>query len=198
MFFLEEDVWDKNNTKLLLACYLERLEKFRNPQYVKKHLWDEIGAIVGKSGEICDKKFRNLKQTYIRLLRKKKNAGKSSWKWPYFETFNLIFSDGNAIEVNEEVIIIQSLPENLSTEESVTIKRRLKPVQYTQYNQPTVPPRRRKYENIYKITEEVREKQKIIEKKLDQMIGVLEESNNIQKERNYLFQQYLEAMINKN
>lgn len=179
-----------------MTCYLERLEKFKNSQYIKKRLWDEIGALLGKSGENCDKKFRNLKQTYIRLLRKKIQTGKCAWKWPYFEMFNKIFNNGTDIEVNE-VIIIQSLPEPSPGEEPIIVKGKHKPVQYNQRNPPRIPIRKRKHENIYKVTEEVRERQKIIENKLDQMINVLEESNNIQRERNFLFQQYLDVMLHK-
>lgn len=182
---LGEDTWDRDKVELLLNGYLERLHKFKNSHYVKKVLWDEIGATLDKTGESCDKKFRNLKQTYIKLLKNTRKFGRTSVRWPHFDMFNKIFSNG--LDIKEpEICIIQSLDDIQDETAAVTMKR--------QFN---ITNRKRKYQNIYKMTEEVREKQKIIEDKLDHMMSILEESNNIQKERNYLFQQYLEAMLNK-
>lgn len=59
--------WNRNKTRLLIDKYLQIADKFRNPRYQKKELWKEISAAVGESPSDCDKKFRNLKQTYIRL-----------------------------------------------------------------------------------------------------------------------------------
>lgn len=65
-----DDHWEHNSIQILLNVYLQNVEKFRNPKIRKKSVWIDISNAVGKSPDCCDKKFRNLKQTYIRLLKK--------------------------------------------------------------------------------------------------------------------------------
>lgn len=83
--------WDKNKTRLLIEEYKQIAEKFKNPRYQKKELWKEIAASIGESPTDCDKKFRNLKQTYIRL-KMRADTGKSITKWRYYNDFEAIYS----------------------------------------------------------------------------------------------------------
>ncbi|KAJ8973938.1 hypothetical protein NQ317_002442 [Molorchus minor] len=51
--------------------------------------------------------------------------------------------------------------------------------------------KRRKMEEFHSISGELKERQKNIDKKLERLIEVVEESNKIQKDRNRLLQEYL-------
>lgn len=83
--------WDKVKTRLLLDGYMQIADKFRNPRYQKKELWKEISLSVGESPNDCNKKFRNLKQTYIRL-KMKADSGRCMIKWRYYKDFDAIYS----------------------------------------------------------------------------------------------------------
>lgn len=83
--------WDKNKTRLLIDEYKQIAEKFKNPRYQKKELWKEIAVSVGERPTDCDKKFRNLKQTYIRL-KMRANTGRCITKWRYYKDFESIYT----------------------------------------------------------------------------------------------------------
>lgn len=82
--------WNRTKIRLLLDAYIERLNKFRNPRYLKKELWKEISETVGENPPDCEKKFRNLKQTYIRI-RSKVESGLAVTKWRYYKDFEEIY-----------------------------------------------------------------------------------------------------------
>ncbi|CAH0597823.1 unnamed protein product [Chrysodeixis includens] len=90
--------WDKVKTRLLLDGYMQIADKFRNPRYQKKELWKEISLSVGESPNDCNKKFRNLKQTYIRL-KMRADSGRCMTKWRYYKDFEAIYS-GQAVYKN--------------------------------------------------------------------------------------------------
>lgn len=71
----DEDLerWSSSKVQYLLSLYLERKNKFRNPKIKKKNLWREMAEKLHLSEEACNKKFRNLKGTFIKLLKKKKS-----------------------------------------------------------------------------------------------------------------------------
>ncbi|KAI5639430.1 hypothetical protein NE865_08105 [Phthorimaea operculella] len=83
---------EDNYIKLLLEFYIANKDKFKDPLTKNKTLWRMISPKLGLSPEECDKKFRNLKQTYMRLAWKKKHTGKCS-RWPYFSYFDQIYED---------------------------------------------------------------------------------------------------------
>lgn len=82
--------WDRAKTKELMDAYLHIADKFRSPRYQKKDLWNEISVVVGESATNCDKKFRNMKQTYIKL-KSRANAGRAITKWRYYNNFESIY-----------------------------------------------------------------------------------------------------------
>lgn len=88
---------EHNYIKLLLTFYLENKQKFNNPLVKKRHLWKQIGPKLGLTPEECDKKFRNMKQTYIRLAEKKRDTGKDN-TWPYYLYFEQIYSDSEMFQ----------------------------------------------------------------------------------------------------
>lgn len=83
--------WDRNKIKVLLEAYAQIAYKFRNPKLQKKELWKEISQKVGETPSACDKKFRNLKQTYVRL-KKRAHSGRLTTKWRYYRDFEVINS----------------------------------------------------------------------------------------------------------
>ncbi|XP_049880681.1 uncharacterized protein LOC126377077 [Pectinophora gossypiella] len=84
--------WDRVKIKLLLESYAQIAHKFRNPKLQKKELWKDISRKVGESPSACDKKFRNLKQTYVRL-KMKSSSGRPTTKWRFFRDFETIYSN---------------------------------------------------------------------------------------------------------
>lgn len=82
--------WNRNKTTKLMDAYIQMSDKFKNPRYQKKDLWKEIAVIVGETAANCDKKFRNLKQTYIKL-RRRHDSGRTITKWRYYKHFEAIY-----------------------------------------------------------------------------------------------------------
>lgn len=197
-----DDHWEHNSIKMLLDLYLQNIDKFRSPKVKKKNVWIDIGNAVGKGPDSCDKKFRNLKQTYIRLLKKRNRNEVLVVKWPYFEIFEQIYNvngeyqpeiqqriqDGPTDSVTKALLSItesskyeQNVQENgeSSNGQSEEFKRKLD---------------RRRYMDFRKVTLEMRNRQKSVEEKLDRLINIVQESNSIQRERNRLFEQFLENL----
>lgn len=83
--------WDKTKTRLLINAYLEIADRFKDPRYQKKDLWKQISIMVDESAQSCDKKFRNLKQTYLKL-KMRADSGRSITKWRYYKDFESIYS----------------------------------------------------------------------------------------------------------
>ncbi|XP_075983271.1 uncharacterized protein LOC142981323 isoform X2 [Anticarsia gemmatalis] len=197
-----EDHWEHNSIKMLLNLYLQNIDKFRNPKVKKKNVWIDIANAVGKGPDCCDKKFRNLKQTYVRLLKKRNRNELVVVKWPYFEVFERIYNDNGEYQPE----IQQRIQDG--TTESVT-KALLSIAEPTKF-EPDVPENgessngqseeskrkltRRRYTDFRKITLEMRNRQKTVEEKLDRLINIVQESNSIQRERNRLFQQFLDSL----
>lgn len=195
-----DEHWEDKKIRLLLNLYLQNIDKFRNPKIKKKNVWVDIANAVGKGPENCDKKFRNLKQTYIRLLKKKNRTGLGPVRWPYFDIFEELFSangeyqpeiqqkiiEGSTEDVAKVLLSINAPPasnsnENgeSSTSQSKETRKKLNTKRYYQFR---------------KIALEMRDRQRTVEEKLDRLVNIVEESNNIQKERNTLFQQFLDKL----
>ncbi|XP_063389375.1 uncharacterized protein LOC134675143 [Cydia fagiglandana] len=83
--------WDRFKTKQLLDAYAQYSHKFQNPKFQKKELWKEISTMVGESPIDCDRKFRNLKHTYVKL-KSKMETSRHTTKWRYFKDFEALFS----------------------------------------------------------------------------------------------------------
>ncbi|CAH0720981.1 unnamed protein product, partial [Brenthis ino] len=92
--------WDKNKIRSLINAYSEIAHKFRNPKYQKKELWKEISLKLDENPSHCDRKFRNLKQTYIRL-KNRSDSGRSMIKWRYYKDFVALFDNGSYTIVDD-------------------------------------------------------------------------------------------------
>lgn len=194
-----DDHWDRESTASMLALYLEHVDKFRNPKIRKKNVWIDIGNAVGKGPDSCDKKFRNLKQTYIRLLKKKKNSGVTTFKWPFFDIFEEIYSVDGKYEAEIQDKIKVEASDRIKTLLNMTTTK-LDDSQEngeTSHRQTDEVRRRmlrKRNAEFRKVTLEMRDRQRVVEEKLDRLINTVEESNSIQRERNRLFQQFLDSL----
>lgn len=79
-------VWTNEAVTLLLSLYLREKQKDRPVKLKKKEIWKYICAELWARGLLCswqecDKKYRNLKQTFVRNL---KQAGKKECRWMFF------------------------------------------------------------------------------------------------------------------
>ncbi|XP_045780602.1 uncharacterized protein LOC123877769 isoform X2 [Maniola jurtina] len=102
--------WNRNKIRQLINSYSDIAHKFRNPKFQKKELWREISRKVGESPTNCDRKFRNLKQTYLRL-KMRADTGRSLTKWRYFKDFVTIFENESfaIVEDGQDNIVYKSL-----------------------------------------------------------------------------------------
>ncbi|XP_024868196.1 uncharacterized protein LOC112452303 [Temnothorax curvispinosus] len=97
-------VWTRQKTKLLLECYANRKNDFRNPKLRKRTVWEEIKQDFAKKGhcitiDMLDRKMRNMKHTYktIQDNNKKNTVGHRRILWEWYETMNNIFQEGTEI-----------------------------------------------------------------------------------------------------
>lgn len=79
-------VWTNEAVTLLLSLYLREQQQARPQKLKKKDVWRGICAELWRRGLVCswqecDKKYRNLKQTFVRNL---KQAGKKECRWMFF------------------------------------------------------------------------------------------------------------------
>lgn len=79
-------VWTNESVTLLLSLYLREQQQDRPQKLKKKDVWRGICAELWSRGLLCswqecDKKYRNLKQTFVRNL---KQAGKKECRWIFF------------------------------------------------------------------------------------------------------------------
>lgn len=197
-----DDHWEHNSIKMLLNLYLQNVDKFRSPKVKKKNVWIDIANAVGKGPDCCDKKFRNLKQTYIRLLKKRNRNEVVVVKWPYFEVFEKIYNVNGEYQPEIQQRIQEASTESvtkalLSIAEPSAYEQDIQENGESSNGQSEESKRklnRRRYADFRKITLEMRNRQKTVEEKLDRLINIVQESNSIQRERNRLFQQFLDNL----
>ncbi|XP_041985568.1 uncharacterized protein LOC121737901 [Aricia agestis] len=151
---------EEDYVKHLLRFYIENKKKFRDPLVKKKNLWKQIAPKIGYSPEECDKKFRNLKHTYLRLAEKKSATGKAV-TWPYFSDFEEIYGEPNSarMQVKQECNVDNAMLSEIR--------------------------------NIVHTATDSNDRDKF-----DKLVKAVEESNNIQRERNRILQLMLDRMPN--
>lgn len=120
-------LWNDKNTLLLLEEYNIRKEKFRNPKIKKRNMWHEIVEAFSKhkycvSEDILDKKFRNLKQTFMRIRdnqNTKKRTGKGNITWKFYELMCEIFAMDKTVNIEIDPVE-SSLPLQKKVKHSTT------------------------------------------------------------------------------
>jgi len=84
--------WSFRMTSLLLKLYKGQLTWFRDPTVKKKCIWEKIALQMQWHGYkqmswmMCEKKFRNLRGTYLKMMENiDRNGGSRKKSWPYME-----------------------------------------------------------------------------------------------------------------
>lgn len=115
-------MWTQSNIRLLLEEYDKRKDKFRNPSIKKKLLWSEIKDEFVKhnytvTNDILDKKFRNLKKTYLKIHdnNKKTSTGKGTVTWEYYNVFCNIFDKDKTVSMDHALSSMRVMTENDET-----------------------------------------------------------------------------------
>ncbi|XP_066150241.1 uncharacterized protein [Euwallacea fornicatus] len=180
--------WSDRKVDLLLTLYLEHLKEFRDSKYKKKDIWKKLAPQLGYSPEACDRKFRNAKQRYQRLIR---HGKKAVTRWPHLQKMSEILKG----DPSSAPILIKK--EHLSDNQPSVLRKRY-------LGQGEVKARKIDHANEVKVTtrfqdlaENLSNKQEEICNKIDELVSKIQESNVIQIRRNELFEKYIEALAKK-
>ncbi|KAF0712377.1 Uncharacterized protein FWK35_00035125, partial [Aphis craccivora] len=103
-----EIIWTSSLTKALISELIERDSLFQRPSCKKIKLWRSIAIKLNSAFEnkinltdkICNRKWRNLWQTYKANVKKSNNTGSDSIIWEYFNDFNEHFGTKDNINPN--------------------------------------------------------------------------------------------------
>lgn len=209
-------VWTRSKTLLLIESYGARKEKFRNPTIKKKTLWQEIALEFKKknyyvSAENLDKKFRNLKRTYIKIRDniRKSFMGKDRVTWEYYDYLQKIYeNDGYTLDISSMTNInsvksedSDKITENFAHSESSLSEKSLadeefievlsyQPDQSDHYNDTT--------EMIYDTKPNIRERVKLRMQRKRDMKTLRKEYLNLEKEKIKELRRLREAIENNN
>jgi len=120
--------WNRKLIKIVLAKYLERLPKFRNPKIKKNRLWREMETEIKALGytEIdahsIDRKIRNMKSTYKRIKNNKKKTGRGREDWEFYNDVDEIFNTDKSVNFDEGISSMDSRQD--STYEAIDFSKR--------------------------------------------------------------------------
>lgn len=213
-------VWTRSKTLLLIEAYDARKEKFNDSTIKKKTLWKEIAGEFEKknyyvSAENLDKKFRNLKRTYIKIRDniKKSAIKKDRVTWEYYEHLQRIYEKDFIINMPNIMVKIEDydrVSQHFSHNESSSSTKldvkdfvEVTPNQLDQSNhcngdtqvtcdkkqiineKVKLRTRRKKQMKTFREEHLRLEKEKI--KELRRLREAIENNNEIQRERNQLF-----------
>lgn len=176
-------------------------------------MWAVIRQNFSKEGhlnvtdDILDRKFRNLKKTYMTIKdnNKKTSTGRGRINWEYFDLFEEIFENDQTVNLGRTISSFQ-LPVNLppinndvmgpstSTNFSTDNHQELPGVSGTSKVSKSTGRNRGKNTALQKIREEHLE---IFKKRMQNLTEAVLESNKIQKERNELLKILIRDRNNK-
>lgn len=100
--------WTRPMVLLLIKCYRDRKNAFRDPRKKKKLLWIDISRVMKEnaynfSWDACDKKWRNLKKTYKNVISQSRKNGESVQSWKYFRLMQEILGESDEIEAPRQL-----------------------------------------------------------------------------------------------
>lgn len=89
--------WTKPEVQQLLILYKAHQDKFQDPKWKKKAIWNEISKEMNQYGysytsDKCQVKFKNLKQTYVKTVDHNNKSGNSLKTCSFFDELNEIFA----------------------------------------------------------------------------------------------------------
>ncbi|GAB6019952.1 hypothetical protein CHUAL_001481 [Chamberlinius hualienensis] len=90
--------WPVEAAKLLLHEYKSKLEDFNGGIRKKKDVWLDIHQALRSYGyafsqETCEKKFRNMKSSYLAIRERNLKLGRNTSKWEFYDEMEEIFGD---------------------------------------------------------------------------------------------------------
>ena len=94
--------WSRADVLLLISCYVERRERFKDINKKNKSLWEEISEELKKNGvffnaKACETKLKNLKRSYVACVDHNKVSGNDRKKCNFYDELHEIFSKDDAI-----------------------------------------------------------------------------------------------------
>ena len=95
--------WSRADVLLLISCYAERRERFKDINTKNKTLWEEISDELQKKGvfysaKMCETKMKNLKRSYVTCVDHNKITGNDRKKCNFYDELHEIFSRDDAIQ----------------------------------------------------------------------------------------------------
>jgi len=95
-------VWNKEKTLLLLDLCTQYKDDLQDPSKKKKNVWIKIAnAMTSKGSTVtwiaCEKKMRNLKQTYKNITDNNSKTGRGRTNWEFFDVMDKLFAKDAAI-----------------------------------------------------------------------------------------------------
>jgi hypothetical protein len=96
--------WNYDSIKLMLNLYKERKDLFQDGRIRKVKLWDEIAEAMKEhgypsiTGIACDKKFRNMKVTFMHTKDHNGSSGNDCRKWVFYQDFQDIFQKEHSVD----------------------------------------------------------------------------------------------------
>jgi len=95
--------WTYEKTKLLLETHRVKKHLFSSVKVSKKAVWQQIAVEMNKHGyqltwNELEKKYRNLRGTYRKILDNNRSTGRGRKKWPCLQFFESEYADDPANE----------------------------------------------------------------------------------------------------
>ena len=98
-------IWSKGKTLLLLDLCTQYKGDLQDPSKKKKNIWIKIANEMKSKGSTvtwiaCEKKMRNLKQTYKNIKDNNSKTGRGLKTWELFDVMDKLFAKDAAISCN--------------------------------------------------------------------------------------------------
>jgi len=117
-------LWTDESVKLLIETWKSYQMQFEKPRCKKSKLWRKIAEIMSAdspelqfTGSECDRKWRNLMQTFRKIRDKKKKTGHGSLYWKFYDVLQIATKDKASIEPNYNVLISSSQTESTDVQD---------------------------------------------------------------------------------
>jgi hypothetical protein len=88
--------WTRSLVLMLIDNCLSKKDDFSNPQKKKKRVWESVALVMKAHGynvtwAVCEKKMRNMKQTYKSIKDSNGKTGRGRKSWEYYDGMEAIF-----------------------------------------------------------------------------------------------------------
>lgn len=95
--------WSRADVLMLISCFAERRERFKDINTKNKTLWEEISAELQKKGvpftaKSCETKMKNPKRSYVACVDHYKVSGNDRKKCNFYDELHEIFSRDDTIQ----------------------------------------------------------------------------------------------------